>query len=238
MKTKILIFLTAIILMTGCSSNIEYDNQKDCSKPKLLLSKDDSNIYTYCIDKVNVENTELKKYIEDDEDAISKIVDSLKLKDTLLDGGTKIYKGDITLIKCNTLDGNKDIYIGNKYMKFKNNFCKNNNYTFIKTYTVKDISKYNGIQYENGVPVAYGNSYQVTLNEYNGKTKTIIINNLWDITLKKNTTYEFEFRLYDSATDIKDEIEYIFKNSDIIEIKKTNKTGNNQIQEPVNKEIK
>lgn len=34
--------------------------------------------------------------------------------DTYLDGGTKIYKyKDYTIIKCNTLDGDKDMYLGN-----------------------------------------------------------------------------------------------------------------------------
>ena len=48
--------------------------------------------------------------------------------DTLKDGGTAIYKSniyDITLIKCNTIAGNKDIFIGDYSMNFDNeSMCK------------------------------------------------------------------------------------------------------------------
>ena len=242
---KVIVGILIITIVTGCSSkkdfNIEYENQNECNKPKLLLSKDGRNIYTYCIENITIEmkdrKVELKSYIEDNSNAINKIIDTLKLEDTLMDGGTQIYKGDITLIKCNTLDGNKDIYIGNDNMKFKQNFCKDNNYTFIRTYTVKDISKYTEQQYdEDGNRVSYGNSFKVELNEFQGETKTVIINNLWDITLEKNKTYEFEFMINEDVTNVKDEIEDIFKNSTIVGVKETTKTGLEQIQEPMVKQ--
>ena len=242
---KVIVGILIITIVTGCSSkkdfNIEYENQNECNKPKLLLSKDGRNIYTYCIENITIEmkdrKVELKSYIEDNSNAINKIIDTLKLEDTLMDGGTQIYKGDITLIKCNTLDGNKDIYIGNDNMKFKQNFCKDNNYTFIRTYTVKDISKYTEQQYdEDGNRVSYGNSFKVELNEFQGETKTVIINNLWDITLEKNKTYEFEFMINEDVTNVKDEIEDILKNSTIVGAKETTKTGLEQIQEPMVKQ--
>ena len=37
--------------------------------------------------------------------------------------------------------------------------------------------------------------------------------------------------LYDDAKDVKDDIEDIFKNSIIVEVRKTNKTGLDQINE-------
>lgn len=244
MKRKIfnlLLIGVLIVSLTGCGKekklDIDYQNQSDCHKPQLLLTKNEKNIYTYCIENtkinINKKDIELKKYLEEEADSIDNIINSLKLEDTLLDGGTQIYKGNISLIKCNTLDGNNDIYIGNKDMKFKENFCKNNNYTFIKTYTVKDISEYTEQQYEDGIPVSYGNSFKVKLSEFQGDTKYVIINNLWDITLEKDKTYEFEFMLYDDAKDVKDDIEYIFKNSIIVEVRKTNKTGLSQIQESI-----
>ena len=242
---RVIVGLLIIAIVTGCSSknnfNIEYENQNECNKPKLLLSNDGRNIYTYCIENITIEmkdrKAELKSYIEDNSNAINEIIDTLKLEDTLNDGGTQIYKGDITLIKCNTLDGNKDIYIGNDNMKFKQNFCKDNNYTFIRTYTINEVSKYTEQQYtEEGSPVTYGNSFKVTLSEFQGETKTVIINNLWDITLEKDKTYEFEFMLNEDAIEIEEKIEYIFKNSTIVGVKETTKTGLEQLQEPINKE--
>lgn len=246
-KEIVTILITGITILgiTGCGSKtdfqIEYQTQNECNKPELLMSKEERNIYTYCLEnttiKINDEKTELKSYIEENSDAINQIISTLKLEDTLMDGGTQIYKGDITLIKCNTLDGNQDIYIGNKNMEFKQNFCKDNNYTFIRTYTVKEVSKYTEQQYtENGTPVTYGNSFKVTLSEFQGETKTVIINNLWDITLEKDKTYEFEFMLNKDAVEIKDEIESIFKNSTIVGVKETTKTGLEQLQEPISNE--
>ncbi|MDD2409161.1 MAG: hypothetical protein PHD03_00350 [Bacilli bacterium] len=41
------------------------------------------------------------------------------------DGGTILYKGDVfNLLKCKTLDGNRDIYIGTKNMRYGKEFCK------------------------------------------------------------------------------------------------------------------
>jgi len=56
---------------------------------------------------------------------------------------------------------------------------------------------------------------------------------LWDIKLEENKTYEFELQLYEDATNIEDSIEYIFKYSNIIEIRETDKTGLEQSQEPI-----
>ena len=56
---------------------------------------------------------------------------------------------------------------------------------------------------------------------------------MWDIKLEENKTYEFELQLYEDAKDIEDTIEYIFKYSNIIEIRETDKTGLDQLQEPM-----
>lgn len=64
----------------------------------------------------------------------------------------------------------------------------------------------------------------------------MIINNLWDITLEKDNTYEFEFMLNEDAIEIEEKIEYIFKNSTIVGVKETTKTGLDQIKEPISQE--
>ncbi len=58
---------------------------------------------------------------------ISEITSGLEQVSILKDGGTIIYKSkgqDITLIKCNTIDDNKDIYIGDYSMEFEQTYCK------------------------------------------------------------------------------------------------------------------
>lgn len=62
------------------------------------------------------------------DNALKNITDLLTSTNTLKDGGTTIYKSkeyDITIIKCNTINGNKDIFIGDYEMNFDNeSMCK------------------------------------------------------------------------------------------------------------------
>lgn len=240
---KIALMSVLLLGLTGCRdniSNISSNANEDCNnKAQLLVEQNDRKIYTYCLNnatiKINDKEENLKNFIETDSKAIDKIINTLKLKDSFSDGGTKLYKGkNLTLVKCNTLDGNRDIYIGDQNMEFKQNFCDNDNYTFVRTYTVKSIKEYKEQQYtDDGTPVSYGNSFEVELYQFQAETKKVIINNLWDIKLEENKTYEFELQLYEDATNIEDSVEYIFKHSNIIEIRETDKIGLDQVQEPI-----
>jgi len=74
----------------------------------------------------------LKDYISKSyqtlEDSVKHLTDIMDYIDTLKDGGTTIYKSnayDITIIKCNTIAGNKNIFIGDYSMSFDNDsMCK------------------------------------------------------------------------------------------------------------------
>ena len=61
----------------------------------------------------------LKYYIENVnqkiEESIKEITNYLEKKEIYKDGGSTVYRSkeyDITLVKCNNMSGNKDIYIG------------------------------------------------------------------------------------------------------------------------------
>ena len=119
-------------------------------------------------------------------------------------------------------------------MEFKENFCDNDNYTFVRTYKVNSIKEYTEQQYtEDGTPVSYGNSFEVELQQFQQEPTKVIINNLWNIELVPNKTYEFEFQLYSDAKDIKDTLDYLFKHTTIVEIRETDKVGLEQTQEPM-----
>ena len=79
----------------------------------------------------NKKQTSLRKYIINTTRSVNKSIESitnlLNKQSILKDGGTIIFKNkekNITLIKCNTIDGNKDIYIGDYNLNFKSNMCK------------------------------------------------------------------------------------------------------------------
>ena len=74
--------------------------------------------------KEKTEKITLKDYLKHNND-IQEFINKLEHYTTLKDGGTKIYKNDdITLIKCNTLDGSKDIYIGSNNIDTTETFQK------------------------------------------------------------------------------------------------------------------
>lgn len=70
----------------------------------------------------------LKSYITNfnhtlDNQSIDKIISELTEKEVLKDGGTTIHKSkdkDITIVECKTLDGNRDVFIGDYSMDFDN----------------------------------------------------------------------------------------------------------------------
>jgi len=226
------------------NSNALTPTKSNCNhKPKFYYQYENRKIYTYCLNNVeliiNNKTIELKDYLKNN--TLDSLIKKLELISSYYDGGTNVYNdggskritnNGIILIKCNTIDGNKDIYIGNKDMKYKSNFCKDNNTTFTRTYTVKEVKNYTKQQYENGIPVTYAKSLEVTLSQYQGQTETVIINNISE-ELMEDKTYEFEFMLYDDNKNIEDTIESIFKNTHIVEIRLTDKAGLSQTQEPI-----
>ena len=79
----------------------------------------------------NKNQTSLKKYIINSTEVVDKLIENitniLNKQSILKDGGTIIFKNkdkNITLIKCNTIDNNKDIYIGDFNLNFKSSMCK------------------------------------------------------------------------------------------------------------------
>ncbi len=87
------------------SSNIKEIYLIDYNKTKYSLKWYSSNV-----------NQSLNQTIES-------ITNTMEKKDSLFDGGTIIYKSklkDATIIVCNTLEENKDIYIGDYQMNYTN----------------------------------------------------------------------------------------------------------------------
>ena len=79
-----------------------------------IYKENDYSIYSkYQVNKYN--NEEISTLLEQNKISIKDITDKMNLKDTLNDGGTQIYQNnDYYITKCNTLNGNKNIYISDK----------------------------------------------------------------------------------------------------------------------------
>lgn len=97
------------------------------------LKKDNRKILLSCaLDEVYYNGGKegkvtIKEYLSQDdlslEEKINNLTNNLNLINMLRDGGTKIYRlreADITMVVCNNISGNKDIYIGDSSMSFDN----------------------------------------------------------------------------------------------------------------------
>ena len=115
--------------------NIFIEEESNCNlKLNEYYKKDNRTIFTSCLNEINIINEENKqitlKYHLDNinqsfERSINQLVSDAKVDSVLKDGGTTIYKKDnYTIILCNTIAGNKDIYIGNKDFKYEQGYCK------------------------------------------------------------------------------------------------------------------
>lgn len=115
--------------------NIVIEEESNCNlKLNEYYKKDNRTIFTSCLNEINIENEENKqitlKYHLDNinqffERSINQLVSDANVDNILKDGGTTIYKKDnYTIILCNTIDGNRDIYIGNKDFKYEQGYCK------------------------------------------------------------------------------------------------------------------
>ncbi len=91
-----------------------------------------NKLYYYGLNKVNVnvndKEYELSNYIKDNKITIDNIINDMELIETYRDGGSKLYKSkqnnNYKILKCNIVNGNKDIYIGNMDLRYENSFCK------------------------------------------------------------------------------------------------------------------
>lgn len=256
-KGKIVIFFTAVIaisLFIGCFLGYSLKDEKgtcDVTPPnepsifttesancnlKNYLELDNYNIYTYCLDDLmflqDNDLIDIKNKIQTDEKYVNELINNLKVTAELNDGGTKIYKDSnnytnngLTLIKCNTLDGNKDIYIGPKDMEYQESFCKNTNTslkTFTKTYEVLNVALSNSDEF------IYLTLRQFQFEEV--ETVRVAKSLNYDITTGKNYEFTFEY----TTEDIEDNIKSIFNNATLTSIVETDKTGLDQVQDPIN----
>jgi len=109
----------------------------DNNKYKKYLERDNQVIYLASnIEEVYYMNNKIKYSLKDyitstwqaTSDSIKKLTELMKREEILRDGGTTIYKSekyDITVITCNTISGNRDVYIGSYVMSFNSEvMCK------------------------------------------------------------------------------------------------------------------
>ena len=116
------------ILKPESHDDIKFNDYYKISDRTIYLA---GNIEEFYVIPENDIKITLKHYMsnicETFDESIKSITDKLDKKDILKDGGTTIYKSkdkDITMIVCKTIDGNKDIFIGDYSLEYEQNMCK------------------------------------------------------------------------------------------------------------------
>lgn len=140
------------------------------------------------------------------------------------DGGTKVYeKSGMIVMFCNTIEGNRDVYIGNDTMlnNLQGEYCghsKNEDKSYIRTYKVISTT----------INSADEEFNDVILQQNDGTRGTVLINNSYS--LIPGHTYEFSFLTFDHFTDT---IENIFNHSTFLTAVETLKEPTEQINEKI-----
>lgn len=117
---------------------IEYITKK-IKKNYLIIKKDDNNLnkkyklknsklFYYEISnaliKINNTNYELSEALNKKYITISDITKYMDLLEIYKDGGSRLYtSASYNILVCNTISGNKNIYIGPNSMKYETDFC-------------------------------------------------------------------------------------------------------------------
>ncbi len=143
LKYGIQIFLIATVLLFNIITIIDmvsiekivkqtfYVEEKDSCNALEKVEMNNYNLYLDCV-RVIYEAEDGKQYsIEEalkEQKLTRKLIkENLKKVETLWDGGTTTYvnkKENIAFILCQTVDGNNDIYVGNKSLRYQEQFCK------------------------------------------------------------------------------------------------------------------
>lgn len=95
---------------------------------KFYSQYENSNVYFVCIGEIekvyhpNMSYVETIKY--NPKSNIDYITHQMNIIEQYRDGGSIMYERDnLRILKCNTVDGNKDIYIGYNNLEYKDGYC-------------------------------------------------------------------------------------------------------------------
>lgn len=109
-------------------NDIRFNDYYTADNRTIYLAGNIGEFYIKEQDKDITLKTYLSTAFQTFDNGIKHITNKLELKDTLKDGGTKIYKSkdkDITMIICNTTKNDKNILIGDYSMEYVDGDCKN-----------------------------------------------------------------------------------------------------------------
>lgn len=170
--------------------NVEIKESNSCKEAQEYLKIDNYKVYTYCLDNIyirkNNELTELKEYYLNNSDIFTKLTKKDNNPIVYKDGvSVKYIYDNLAILKCHTLEGNEDIYLGPKDMGYEEGFCSVDK-AIVKQYQtygffILDIAPSNDEAY-----------IYLTLRAFQGEeVATVRIDKSINPDLKEDTFYKF-----------------------------------------------
>lgn len=222
----IIFFILCLILFLIFNSHREVNEtsigkEKDLKYVQTFKGRD---IFYNNIDDFLIDGVSFKEKLEDSSFDFIDFMEHLDNKGIFYDGGSVMYSyNDYNILSCHTISENNDIIIGNKYMEYQDNFCKNEKSDYLKC-VYKDIFKIIDINDDYNSQVL---EYTfVTIDKFQNFNPFIVkIEKKFLNGIEKDKYYEFKF-LYFYPTDyeIKSDID-IFDNYELVSVTKVKENG-------------
>ena len=235
-KNKIIFIFIILFLLFGIIIFLFIDNNDDtnethmnCDKELVkIYSNGITNIYTNCLDSVYINGMDLEKVLSKGNFDIESWIRSLDYVGRFFDGGSIMYQSsNYRILKCNTIDGNKDIIIGPTDMEYEDNFCKNDMEIYHKCYYT-DIFRV--IDILDDYPSEDNSYIFITLDQFQDHNPVNVkINKNFVSHLKIGSYYEFKFLYYLPNKYNMNNTYDAFYNYELISILSTEKEGLQQV---------
>ncbi|MCI8545335.1 MAG: hypothetical protein HFH09_03810 [Bacilli bacterium] len=148
---KVILFCSLLVLITGYGNKtileddyvVNTSGKMNCDhQAEFYYSDGEKTVYLVCLEEVTLIDKngdmtlrEFFEHYDTVEVPMDRFTSPLLIEEQLFDGGTRIYKDDpekqytsdgITVIRCQTMEKNKDYYIGPKDLKLediKDGYC-------------------------------------------------------------------------------------------------------------------
>ena len=221
----VLFLILCLVLLFILSFNKENEKKSVGTKKdlKYVESINGRDIFYNNIDDFFIEGIPFKEKLNDLSFDFIDFMEHLDNKGVFYDGGSVMYSyNDYNILSCHTVSENNDIIIGNKYMEYQDNFCKNEKNDYLKC-IYKDIFKI--IDINDGYN-SKGEYAFITIDKFQDFNPFIVkVNNNFLNGVEKNNYYEFKF-LYYYPSDIKISNDAdVFNNYELLSITKVLENG-------------
>jgi len=207
------------------------DEACDTNK-KIYIEKNGLRYYLVCLTdvKVKLDSKEytLKDAIEKDYIKMDDLINKMSSGEAIPAISSTIYKfqeddiKNLSIIHCNTQDGNMDYYIGDSSLEYKKGICERT-CNFTRTYHILSV-----------VPNENNEYYDVTLTTYDGTDiATITVKKELMEKYKMNDAYEFTFKKDELDYIQNDSISSLFNTFIVSKIERTEKEKENEIKDEI-----